>query len=359
MNYYLKLNFYEKRLLKKLYSQRYSRSLFFIIVVLSTLSLLSCGEKSNQPWEFEKPPLAGNILPVTRENITGTWNIAGLYSEQKDMTGVNPSLRTGYLILRDDDSCFFQLNKKTESPLLKGIYNTTDITEKVVTLEMTDENDVKLPKVKMTINELTDRQMDVDYLYYDPGYGKGESNDSIRMLADFNFDNGSLLPDYFPEDILVSGIELVGITAAQQNDTTMSFTGFLNNVNNQNSKNLHFKLLSISEEKLAVDSFYIEGYRLPEILNNSKIQFCTSNKTVNDFVNNGNASYDFPKDGSQSAVTMPAASTALGDSLYVGVTANIPGTNNNGTLYINRLSVYGRLILGEKFLYNYVFEKQQ
>jgi len=331
---------------------------FFLSVIVLTFFMLSCKEINNQPSEFEKPPIVGNELPVTQENITGTWNIAGLYSEQKDMTGINPSLRSGYLILRNDDSCFFRLNEKMASPLLKGIYKTDYIADRLVTLEMTDENGLAFPKVKMTVNKLTDRQMDVDYLYYDPSYGKGESNDSIRMLANFDFDNGSLSPDYFPEDISVSDIELVGITTSQQNDTTMAFTGFLNNVNNPNSKNLHFKLKSMSDEKLAVDSFYIVAYRLPVTLNNSKVQFCTSAKTVNDFVNNGNAAYDFPKDGSQSAVTMPAASTALGDSLYVGITTNM-ASGNGGTLYINQIAIYGRLILGEKFLYNYVFEKQQ
>jgi hypothetical protein len=131
----------------------------------------------------------------------------------------------------------------------------------------------------------------------------------------------------------------------------------VNNVNQQNNKNLHFKLKSLSDKTLSVDSFYVKGYRLPTNLNNSKVQFCTSVKTENDFVNNGSASYDFPKDGTQSEKMMPAASTATGDSLFVGLTSNIPG-GNGGLVYINHMAVYGRLILGEKFLYNYVFEKQ-
>jgi len=331
---------------------------FFLSGIVLTFFMLSCKETNNQPSDSEKPPIAGNELPVTQENIIGTWNISGLYSDQKDMTGINPTLRSGYLILRDDDSCFFRLNEKMATPLLAGTYSTEDLADGLVTLNMADENGLAFPKVKMTINKLTDRQMDVDYLYYDPSYGKGESNDSIRVLANFNFDNGSLSPDYFPDDISVSNIELTGITAIQQNDTTMAFTGFNNNVNSPNAKNLHFKLKSLGEEKLAVDSFYIVAYRLPVTLNNSKVQFCTSAKTVSDFVNNGNAAYDFPKDGSQSAVTMPAASTALGDSLYVGLGTNM-ASGNGGTLYINQLAVYGRAILGEKFLYNYVFEKQQ
>jgi len=335
---------------------------FFLSVIVLTFFMLSCKEKDNQPSDFEKPPIEGNELPITRENITGTWNISGLYSDQKDMVSINPSLRSGYLILRDDDSCFYQLNETMATPLLKGVYNTDDLADGLVTLDMTDENDLQFPKVNMTINKLTDRQMDVDYLYYDPSYGKGESSDSIRLLADFNFNNGSLSPDYYPDDISVSDIQMVGLTVAtQQNDTTASFTGFLNNVNNQNSRNLNFLLKSTGEEKLAVDSFYIKAYRLffpDRPTGNSKIQFCTSSKTVNDFINNAGAAYDFPLDGSQAEITLPAISTALGDSLYVGVTANI-AAGSGGVLFINQLSVYGRLILGEKFLYNYVFEKQQ
>ena len=330
-----------------------------MIGMVAALFLFSCEEKSAQPWEFDKPPIVGNELPVSPENIIGTWNISGLYSEQKDLTGINPSLRSGYLILRDDDSCFFRLNEIIESPILKGVYSTADIADRLLILEM-KENDIELPKVKVIINKLTDRQMDVDYLYYDTRYGKGDSDDAIRLLADFNFDNGSLSPDYFDDDISISDIELVGITVEQENDTTMCFTGFASNVNQQNSKNLHFKLKSLTEKKLGIDSFYIKAYREffpPRPEGNSRVQFCTSSKTNTDFIINGNATYEFPKDGSQSEISLPAASEALGDSVYVGLTTNIFG-NNGGMLYINKLSVYGRLILGEKFLYNYVFEKQ-
>ena len=331
-------------------------TLFYMVTFV--FFLFSCNEKTD-PWKFDKPSIVGNELPITQENIIGTWNIYGLYSEQKDMTGINPSLRTGYLILRSDDSCFFRLNEKMESHLLKGVYNTANIDDHLIILEMKDSSDVELPKVQLTINKLTDRQMDADYLYYDYRYGKGESNDSIRLLADFNFNNGSLSPDYYPEDISVTDIELTGISKEQRNDTTMSFTGFLANVNNQNSRNLYFKLKTLTDEKLAVDSFYIKGYRIffPERDGNSKIQFCTSSKTNTDFILNNGAVYEFPRDNSQSEVTLPAASMALGDSIYVGISANILGSNG-GYLFINELSVYGKLILGEKFLYNYVFEKQ-
>ena len=327
---------------------------FFITGMMLMLLLFSCETKTD-PWEFEKPPIVGNELPVTRENIIGTWSISGLYSEQKDLTCINPTLRSGYLILRDDDSCFFRLNEKMATPLLKGVFRTANIADRLIILEM-KENGVEMPKIKMTINKLTDRQMDVDYLYYDSNYGKGESDDAIRMLADFNFNNGSLSPDYYPDDISVSDIEVVGIEHRRDNDTTMCFYGFVANINNQNGKNLHFKLKPLADKVLAVDSFYVKGYRLPTTIANSRVQFCISKKTKTDFVNSG-AFYDFPKDGTSGATTIAAASTALGDSLYVGMTANVLGTNG-GLVYIDRIAVYGRLILGEKFFYNYVFEKQ-
>jgi hypothetical protein len=317
---------------------------------------LACEEKVAPPWEFTKPPVIGNELPVTQENITGTWNIRGLYSEQKDLTAINPSLRTGYLTLRSDDSCFFCLNEKTQSSILKGVYSADNADGRIFILNM-KENDVQLPKVKLTINKLTDRQMDADYLYYDPAKGKGDSDDSVRLLTRFNFDNGSLLPDFFADDIAVTGIELKGITAEPANDTTLCFSGFAANVNQQNNKNLHFKIRSLSDKTISIDSFYVKGYRLPVTINNSKVQFCTSNKTNTDFVNNSSASYDFSKDGTQGETMLAAASTATGDSLFVGLTSNVLGTNG-GLVYINSLALYGRLILGEKFLYNYVFEKQ-
>ncbi|MDR1809307.1 MAG: hypothetical protein LBR34_02735 [Prevotella sp.] len=327
----------------------------FIAGLVFALFLCACDEKAD-PWEYSKPPIAGNEVPVTPENIIGTWQIAGLYSEQKDLTAINPTLRSGYLTLRGDDSCFFCMNEKMASPVLKGIYSTANIADRLLILEM-KENDVVLPRVRLTINTLTDIQMDADYLYYNPQYGKGESDDSMRLLASFGFDNGSLSPDYAADDISVSDVEIVGITVEQQNDTTMCFAGFLANVNQQNSKNLHFKLKSLTDKTLSIDSFYVKGYRLPTTINNSKVQFCTSVKTSNDFVNNGSASFDLPKDGTQAEKMLAAASTAAGDSIFVGLTSNVLGTNG-GLVYINNIAVYGRLILGEKFLYNYVFEKQ-
>jgi len=340
--------------------------------------LFSCDKKADDPWKFNKPPILGNELPVTLENIIGTWNVLGLYSEQKDMTAINPALQSGYLILRSDDSCFFQMNARIGSPLLKGVFNTDSIADGLVFLEMVDGSNVAWPEVRLTINKLTDRQMDADYFYYDPGNGKGESREPIRLLADFNFNNGSLSPDYFADDISVSDINLVGITvgtaAEQTNDSTVSFTGFLSNVNNQVTKNLNFKLkpnveeneeLGIDEpsgekEKLGIDSIYIKASRMfyPERpTGNATVQFCTSSKTLGDFAPNGIKKFDLPLDGSQMETTVPAGDMALGDSIFVGLTANILGTNG-GYLFIDRLSVYGRLVLGEKYLYNYVFEKQ-
>ena len=321
--------------------------------------LFHCGCSDEKiPFEIDKEQVKGTAIPVTVENLAGTWRIHRLYSEYHDMTVSSPTLRSGYVRLSADSAAFCQ-NAVTNMPVYEGTASYDSLDRNVIFMNMHNVLDPtsEMPEVRLEVTKLTETQMAATWIHYDPNYGTPED---AELLMEYTFENGSLAPTVYKDGLVATDFSFTSnLTVTPVADSSrIEVTGWTNNFSQQKTRNLNFRLTS-EDYVIAVDSLSFVGFRTHNTnpAGNSKVNFLTSpDGTSGSFQANG-AAWVLAQNNDRVVedITIALTRPVMGNDLLFGLACNI---TNNATLYILGIRVYGKFTRGEKFYYEYIFNKE-
>ncbi len=339
-----------------------------LVLFVLTEAFFCCGcSDEKTPFTFDKEQVAGAAIPVTVENLVGTWRTHRIYSEYHDLTVGSPSLCSGYIRFSTDSVAFCQ-NTVTNLPEYKGTVNYDSLSQNVIFMNMSntlDPSDI-MPEVRMEVTKLTDSQMAATWIHYDPNYISQGGND--ELLVEYTFKGGSLKPTLYKDAMTASDIEPMGVVIHSINQSPDSVInkdpdligvrGWGANLTEGKTKNVNFRLTcSDKSYVIKVDSLSFIGFR---VHNNptgaSEVGFYSSNDgTVSGLVSNSNQiKLATNNDMVVETITVPLTRPVQGNDLVLALTSRV----RSGTLYIKGLRVYGTFVQGDRFYYEYIFNKE-
>ncbi len=342
-----------------------------VLLALSVLAeALFCGGCADEktPFAFDKEQVAGPAVPVTVENLVGTWRTHRLYSEYHDLTAASPSLCSGYIRFSADSVAFCQ-DTVTDRPEYKGTVSYDSIGRNVIFMNMSNTLDPSdaMPEVRMEVTKLTGSQMAATWIHYDPGYVSQGGDD--ELLVEYTFKGGSLEPAFCKEGMTASAVAPVGVvihSISQGPDDVIGndpdligVTGWGSNVNEGNARNVNFRLACPDKSYvIRVDSLSFIGFRVhntnPEGV--SGVMFYSSNDgTVSGLVANSEQ-FELAKNNDMvvETITVPLTRPVRGNDMMLALTSRV----RSGTLYIKGIRVYGMFVQGDRFYYEYIFNKE-